>query len=288
MDLSEFGFPVSAHTSTPENKANGLSATDLAQYAEQGFIAGKDRLSSDVVDGLLEDLAWLMLAGHEGEQFWHEYHANESISDEKVLFHALGAWRISERFHDLLWEPAVTVTACQLLGADVRFWHDQLFCKPPHEGGGVAWHQDFSYWTRTKPMAHLTCWVALEDATVDNGCVHYIPGSHRWDLLPITGLAGDMNAIRETLSERQFEALDNPIPMELKKGEMVFHHPLVVHGSFGNQSNQQRPAAVINMIADGVMSNSNLPLLDGIPVIEKGKQLKGRFFPLLRKLSTAP
>jgi len=56
--------------------------------------------------------------------------------------------------------------------------------------------QDYSYWTRTQPMAHLSCWIGLDDATRENGCVHYVPGSHRWNLLPITGLANDMDALR--------------------------------------------------------------------------------------------
>ena len=96
---------------------------------------------------------------------FHEYHTNESTDPTRVLFHALGAWRITPGFHDLLWHPAFTVPASQLLGGAVRFWHDQLFCKPAQHGGVVAWHQDYSYWTRTKPMAHLTCWIGLDDAT---------------------------------------------------------------------------------------------------------------------------
>jgi ectoine hydroxylase-related dioxygenase (phytanoyl-CoA dioxygenase family) len=82
----------------------------------------------------------------------------------------------------------------------VRFWHDQIFYKPAHHGGVVAWHQDYSYWTRTTPMAHLSCWIGLDDATRENGCVHYIPGSHRWNLLPITGLADDMDSIQTVLN----------------------------------------------------------------------------------------
>ena len=62
--------------------------------------------------------------------------------------------------------------ASQLLGGPVRFWHDQLFCKPAHHGGVVAWHQDYSYWTRTEPMSHLTCWIALDDSDRDNGCLY--------------------------------------------------------------------------------------------------------------------
>ena len=54
----------------------------------------------------------------------------QSPDPDKVLFHALGAWRIKPGFHDLIWNPAVTMAASQLLGGSVRFWHDQLFCKP--------------------------------------------------------------------------------------------------------------------------------------------------------------
>ena len=58
------------------------------------------------------------------------------------------------------------MVASQLLGdRGVRFWHDQLFCKPARHGGIVAWHQDYSYWTRTQPLAHLTCWIGLDEAT---------------------------------------------------------------------------------------------------------------------------
>ena len=61
--------------------------------------------------------------------------------------------------------------------------------------------------TGITPMAHLTCWIGLDDSTVANGAVHYVPGSHRWDLLPITGLAGNMEAIREVLDEEETGSL---------------------------------------------------------------------------------
>jgi ectoine hydroxylase-related dioxygenase (phytanoyl-CoA dioxygenase family) len=78
-----------------------------------------------------------------------------------------------------------------------------LFCKPAREGGVVAWHQDYSYWTRTQPMAHLTCWIGLDQSTLENGCLQYVPESHRWPLLPVTGLAGDMDEIRTVLTAQQ-------------------------------------------------------------------------------------
>ncbi len=204
-----------------------------------------------------------------------------------MLFHALGAWRITPGFHDVLWRPSFTVPASQLLGGSVRFWHDQLFCKPARHGGVVAWHQDYSYWTRTKPMAHLTCWIGLDDATRANGCMHYVPGSHTWDLLPITGLAGDMEAIRKVLTPEQFARFEKPVAIELKKGEATFHHPLMIHGSFANETDRPRRATVINVFRDGVVSDSDTPPLEGVPPIPKGQKMSGQFFPLLYDPATS-
>jgi ectoine hydroxylase-related dioxygenase (phytanoyl-CoA dioxygenase family) len=211
---------------------------------------------------------------------FYEFNSNESADPEKVLFHALGAWRITEGFHDLLWNPAFCVPAMQLLEGPVRFWHDQLFYKPAHHGGVVIWHQDYSYWTRTQPMAHLSCWIGLDDSTRENGCVRYVPGSHRWNLLPREDFANDMDTIQGVLSEEQ-KSQFNPQAIELKKGECSFHHPLMVHGSYENRTDRPRRAAVINVVRDGVRSFSDEPLLEGVPRIPVGEKLGGQFFPLL-------
>jgi ectoine hydroxylase-related dioxygenase (phytanoyl-CoA dioxygenase family) len=108
-----------------------------------------------------------------------------------------------------------------------------------------------------------------------------VPGSHRWDLLPITGLAGDMEAIREVLDDRQWEMFQRPVPIELKKGECTFHHPLLVHGSYENRTDRPRRAAVVNLFRDGTRSDSDEPLLAGVPVVPKGQPMGGQFFPRL-------
>ena len=66
-----------------------------------------------------------------------------------------------------------------------------------------------------------------------------------------------------------------------KAGEAIFHHSLTLHGSGANTSSKPRRAFVINVIADGVISDSNEPLLDGVPVVPKGEKIQGQFFPLL-------
>ena len=286
IDLSSISEPIGkVHTPVgADPHLFRLTDGQVESFHAQGFVVGNEPLADEFVDLLCGDLEFLTSAANVNNPLWHECHLNECDNGVDVLFHAIGAWRISESFHDLLWQPAVTVPATQLLNADVRFWHDQLFHKPPQQGGCVAWHQDYSYWIRTTPMAHLTCWIALEDATIANGCLQYIAGSSHWELLPITGLAGDMQAIERVLSKDQLHALQNPQPMELLRGQVVFHHPLTVHGSFRNTTEKSRPAAVVNMLSDGVASVSAEPLLTGTPVVKAGEALTGQFFPLLRKL----
>lgn len=280
-DLSEFHRPVSSLFSNDPSSATRLSVEQVQQFERDGFVIGPRLLNSDQRDALCTELLELTDPGHDGHELWYEYHSNESGDPDAVLFHALGSWRLRPAFHDALWNAAFTVPASQLLGGSVRFWHDQLFCKPAKHGGVVAWHQDYSYWTRTTPMAHLTCWIGLDDATVDNGCIHYVPGSHKWDLLPVTGLAGDMAAIRDVLNDDQWEQFQHPVAVELEAGECVFHHPLTVHGSFANRTDRPRRALVLNVVKDGVCSAVDEPLLDGVDAIPAGQPLSGRFYPLL-------
>jgi len=258
-----------------------ISSDQIEFFNKYGYLSGIKLLEAEQVNLLLNELEVIQEANHPSNGLFYEFNSNESKDPSKVLFHALGAWRTSTGFHDILWNPAFTVPASQLLGGPVRFWHDQLFCKPARHGGVVAWHQDYSYWTRTKPMAHLTCWIALDDAGVENGCLHYVPKSHRWNLLPIKGLAGDMDAIREVLSPAQLLDFQKHVPIELKKGYATFHHPLLMHGSFENRTERQRRATVINVFRDGVLSDSDEPLLSGVPPISKGQTMGGKFFPLL-------
>jgi ectoine hydroxylase-related dioxygenase (phytanoyl-CoA dioxygenase family) len=282
-DLSTHHHPITSlfgDRSSHDWNRYRLSAEQIEFYEVNGYLAGIRLLTDEQIGVLRAELDQLADPASPRKQLFYEYHSNESTNPEKILFHALGAWRVAKGFHDLLWNPAFLVPASQLLKSPVRFWHDQIFHKPAHHGGVVAWHQDYSYWTRTKPMAHLSCWIGLDDSTRANGCVHYVPGSHRWNLLPITGLADDMNSIQSVLSEQQREEF-KPVAIELKQGQASFHHPLMVHGSFENKTDRSRRATVMNVFRDGVVSDSDEPPLAGVPAIPKGEKMQGQFFPLL-------
>ncbi|HEU4435261.1 MAG TPA: phytanoyl-CoA dioxygenase family protein [Pyrinomonadaceae bacterium] len=278
-DLSRYHHPIT-HLFAAPSRNYRLTDDQIRFYVENGYLAGIKILTDEQLDVLRGELAELVDPAHPGHELFYEFHANESADPSQILFHALGAWRIKPALHDLLWHPAFVEPAAQLLGGAVRFWHDQIFYKPARHGGVVIWHQDYSYWTRTVPMAHVSCWIGLDDSTRENGCVHYVPGSHRWPLLPRASFANRMEAIVESLAPEQL-AQFKPVPIELKAGECSFHHPLMVHGSYANETAAPRRAVVINAFRDGVTSASDEPLLEGVPVIASGQRIEGQFFPLL-------
>lgn len=140
-------------------------------------------------------------------------------------------------------------------------------------------------------MAHLTCWVALDDATADNGCLRYVPGSHRWGLLPQLpdGCSPTIDAVKSVLTPDQCRAVENSEKIKLKKGYASFHHPLLVHGSESNTTPTPRRATVLNVIRDGVLSNCGQQpaSLGSFPFVPQDKPMgqaghsNDRMYPLL-------
>jgi hypothetical protein len=277
-DLSHYHYPLAPRSD--DWRDYQLSADQISFYRTHGYLAGIKMLDNAQLDTLCNEVSELVDPSHPGHDLFYEFNANESADPNQILFHALGAWRITRGLHDLLWHPAFVVAAAQLLDGPVRFWHDQIFYKPAHHGGVVIWHQDYSYWTRTTPIAHISCWIGLDDSTRENGCVHYVPGSHRWPLLPRTSFANRMDVVLDSLTPEQRDEF-KPVAIELKAGECSFHHPLMVHGSYANETARPRRAVVINAFRDGVVSASDEPLLAGVPAIPAGQKIDGQFFPLL-------
>ena len=284
-DLADYHELVSDLFKQPKSREEWdqyrLTDEQVAHFHEYGYLSGIKLLEDDQIEVLRNQLAEVIDPKHPAHHLFYEFHSNESEDSDSVLFHSLGQWRIASGFHDILWNPAFVMAAHQLLeNKPVRFWHDQLFYKPAKHGGVVAWHQDYSYWTRTVAMQHLTCWTGLDDATIENGCLHYVPKSHKWGLLDAPSLAGDMNGLMKYLTEEQKKEF-KPVAIEMKKGYGTFHHPLMVHGSYENKSEMSRRAFVINVFADGTVSNTDDELLTGVPIIPKGSKMQGKFFPLL-------
>lgn len=254
----------------------------VQEFHRAGFIRGPKVLTDDQIGQLREALERIRLGRNRRTGELYEVDAEYVRDPEQHVFHFLGAWMIDEFFHDIVFHAKITAPASQLLGSPrVRLWHDQVFYKPPRHPGVVTWHQDYSYWTRSVPARHLTCWIGLDDSTIESGCVHFVPESHRWDLLPKLALLRDMDAIKGVLAPQQLEKF-HPEPMILKAGECSFHHSHTVHGSLVNRANHPRRAIVLNFMHPETRSaDGTQPLLSHTPIVPEGQIIAGDNFPIV-------
>jgi non-haem Fe2+, alpha-ketoglutarate-dependent halogenase len=125
-----------------------------------------------------------------------------------------------------------------LIGEDVIAWGSHFFCKMPGDGKRVSWHQDSSYWPLT-PSKAVTAWLAIDDASVENACMRFIPGTHHLGHLTYQLSENDeANVLNQTVVGA--ETLGQPVDVELKSGQISIHSDLLLHGSEANQSNRRR------------------------------------------------
>jgi ectoine hydroxylase-related dioxygenase (phytanoyl-CoA dioxygenase family) len=142
------------------------------------------------------------------------------------------------RVYDILTDPRIVARIRDLLGDNVVAWGSHFFCKMPGDGKRVSWHQDSSYWPLTPSMA-VTAWLAIDDASVENACMRFIPGSHHLGHLTYALSENDEgNVLNQTVVGA--ENLGEPVNVELKAGQISIHSDLLLHGSEANQSNKRR------------------------------------------------
>ena len=152
---------------------------------------------------------------------------------------------------DNIFERRATSIAAQLIGDDALLDYDQFLAKRPNRPAAVfAWHQDLGYWPSGAPDTRtVTCSLALDDASAENGCLRVVPGSHlEPQLRPHRPLAWSTSPeLREeahTLTAELHQG-DQVVALPLARGSITVHNERIVHGSAGNHTNGWRRTYVI-------------------------------------------
>ncbi len=190
-------------------------------------------------------------------------HARSAADTQAHAIHQfVNMWKVSPAYHHVLNNPTITGAIGQLMEAEkVRIWHDQVISKPPGDNAHFACHHDFYFWPLDRPTM-ISCWLALDDATPANGCMHVIPGSHRdprfqpadCDLSPDIHLSpvpmgpGEPGSLYQ---EVRTWMPNRALPVELRAGECMFHHCLNYHMTPHNVTDRQRRAFVMIFMPDG-------------------------------------
>ena len=168
--------------------------------------------------------------------------ANHGETGREVLRHkghvAL-AW-----LADLVRHPAIIASVSDILGPDLLCWTTNFFIKEPASPGFVSWHQDATYWGLSSDEV-LTAWVALSDSRPENGCMGFVPGSHKLRQVPHHDTFDPDNLLTRG-QEIAVEVDPNSVEdVVLRAGEMSLHHVLMVHGSQPNASDGRRIGVAI-------------------------------------------
>lgn len=139
--------------------------------------------------------------------------------------------------------------ADQLKGGDMVIDFDQIFAKAPQSGGSAfQWHQDLAYWPDLDAdPSSATCWLAVSDATLENGCLRYLPGSHLEGALRKHYTVGSSRAAATTLFTPVDESRERPVPAPVSRGDLIVHHERCLHASTPNRSDSWRHVYVLSM-----------------------------------------
>ncbi|WP_411273108.1 phytanoyl-CoA dioxygenase family protein [Daejeonella sp.] len=255
---------------------NKLSVDQIEKFQTDGYVVIEDFLSATELEFWREALneAIEKRKGYKmpdrKEVYGKGDDADKSYYDN-VFDQLINLWQDNEKMRKVMLDERLGKMAAQLSGADgIRIWHDQALIKKPW-ANPTSWHLDTPYWSFTDRRA-LSIWVALDDATYENGCLFFIPGSNHKTTFENPGIGKNMGAIFTTYKDL---AANKSVAAPMKAGSCSFHNGLTVHGANANMTPGVRRAMTCAYMPDGNAFNGTQNILsdDQIKEIKPGDLL---------------
>ena len=134
-----------------------------------------------------------------------------------------------------------------IMGPDLHVWNAGLFIKEAKSKKIISWHQDLTYWG-LRDAQEITCWLALSPATKESGCMKFVPGSHKSDIVEHVDTMNENNLLSRGQELAVDVNEDDAIYAELQPGQMSFHHGHLFHASEENMSDDRRIGLSIRII----------------------------------------
>jgi len=241
-----------------------LTPEQIQSYQDNGFIVIGDFLSQEelehwrkAVTTAVEERAGIKIPGKDiriGEsdginEDW-DYYA-------KVFDQLLNLWQTNDEVKKMMIDDRIGKMAAQLAGVNgIRIWHDQALIKRPW-ANPTAWHLDTPFWSFSDRNA-ISIWVALDNATLENGCLFFIPGSHKLTSFDRITIGRNMDGIFEMYPQlKNMKSVAAP----MKAGSCSFHNGLTVHGATANMTNGFRRAMTCAYMPEGNTFNGEPNIL---------------------------
>ncbi len=227
------------------------SDADVARYEAQGWHVTGPLFDDDLLDAV-RDAIDAHHAGHRdhalpGNARYSDWQASDGQGVRNNEFCSLQ----NDAIRALAWHPLLGAIAARLARtSSVRLFDDQAVCKPPvsdNDQSTIGWHTDHSYWSTCSSDRMLTAWIPLQDTHALNGTLQVVDGSHRWP--ESEHLRGFNDADLSGLGQRLGRTVpDSAVSaLNLKRGQVSFHHMRTIHGSTSNRSQGSRYALAVHL-----------------------------------------
>ncbi|WP_176706191.1 phytanoyl-CoA dioxygenase family protein [Paenibacillus hemerocallicola] len=245
-------------------------------YRENGFVQFDDVVTPEELEELREAVGDVMAADSERSTGQSPNGAYYKVLNQKV-----NAWRDSAAVAKFTLHSRFAEIARRLSGADgIRLFHDHALWKMPGDSKPTPWHQDMPYWPMNKPGA-LSIWLTLDDVDENNGCMMFVPGSHKVGKLAGINLVEPQNLF----DYAKGTGIDQtkPVIVRMKAGSATFHHGLTFHYAHANGTDKPRRVLAVIYMPDGTTFSGRQHIVTAGTAFREGDLLKGRMFPVLAK-----
>ena len=221
-----------------------LSQSSIDQYWQDGFLFPIPVLATEQARYYRSQIEAV-------ERDW----LNNGLDLPLATFCRVNAQCVMPFVYELATQPSVLDVIEGILGPDILIYSAEFFIKNARTDHFVSMHQDLTYWGMGTTSEMVTAWIALSPATRASGCMDFVKGSHKSEILPHTDTFSEKNL----LSRGQEIAVDvaetDKTAIELMPGQMSLHHGLTIHGSGPNVSDDRRIAVVVRYLTPKVAQN---------------------------------
>jgi hypothetical protein len=211
-----------------------LNESEIEHFRDRGFVIPRYRLPAALLGELRTALDGLLSSYTDVKQ--------EDLANPHMLPPTSGPG--TNPFMRAARQPEILAMLGQILGPDLVLWITRVLCKPASKGREVPWHQDGEYWPM-RPLATCSVWIALDPVSTANGCMRFIPGSHKKQEPYRHHVSQRENIVLNLeLDQDQFDESE-AYNVELEPGQMSLHDVRLIHGSLANNSGQRRAALIM-------------------------------------------
>ncbi len=222
-----------------------ISGEQIAFFRENGYLAIGAITTPDEVAWLRDvyDRLFQRRAGRDqGDQF--DLAGADEEGKEASLPQILQPSKYAPELAGTACRANAVAIARQLLGPDASYTGEHAILKPARHGAPTPWHQDEAYWDPGTEYAGLSVWIPLQDATIENGCMWFVPGSHNLDVLPHRSIGNDVRVHGLELDVADFD-LGSAVACPIPAGGATFHLSTTLHYTGPNLTDQPRRAYIV-------------------------------------------